>query len=97
MRKLKANPHREATDTSSSGSTSSQEEEEDDDDDSSSTLQNNDKQGAMSAVRGNRRAATHGDTPELPAYPENNEDIYIRIGGSTQKSTTSATNPTSST
>ncbi|KAG0635164.1 hypothetical protein HOY80DRAFT_467874 [Tuber brumale] len=100
MRKLKTNFHREATQTSSSGSTSSEEEEEgdgDDDDDDSSTLQNDDgNQGTVSITdKDRRRVVYHEGTPELPVYPEN-EDIYIRIGGSTQKSSASTINPTRS-
>ncbi|PWW76915.1 hypothetical protein C7212DRAFT_357529 [Tuber magnatum] len=102
IRKLK-NFHREATETGSSGSTSSQEDgDSDDDDDSdddgdyddSSTLRNDDKQGTASIAHENRRRVIpREDTPELPEYPEH-EDIYIRIGGSTQRSSASATNPT---
>ncbi|KAG0128393.1 hypothetical protein HOY82DRAFT_580121 [Tuber indicum] len=98
MRRLKTNVHREATQTSSSGPTSSEEEEGDDyDDDDSSTLQNGDNdRGTVSITRKDRRrVVSHEGTPELPEYPEN-EDIYIRIGGSTQKSSTSTTNPTRS-
>ncbi|CAZ84772.1 unnamed protein product [Tuber melanosporum] len=93
MRKLKTNVHREATQTSSSGSTSSEEEEGDDYyDDDSSTLQNSDSnQGTVSITRKDRRrVVSHEGTPELPEYPEN-EDIYIRIGGSTSTSTTDPT------
>jgi len=111
MRKLKANFHREVIETSSSGSTSSEDEGgggedgdddnedyEDEDDDGSSTLRNYGEQGVASIMHENRRRMVpHEDTPELPEYPENNEDIYIRIGGSTQKSATSTTDPTRST
>ncbi|CUS07197.1 unnamed protein product [Tuber aestivum] len=98
MRKLKTNSHRDATETSSSGSTSSEEEEgDDDDDDDSSTLQNDGRQGAISIGHENRRRMIQrDDTPELPEYPEHSEDIYIHIGGSTQRSSTTATNPTRS-
>jgi len=112
MRKLKANLHSEVIETSSSSFTSSEdegdesedgdsdddEEYEDEDDDDSSTLRNYGKQGVASITHENRRRMVqHEDTPELPEYPESDGDIYIRIGGSTQKSATSGTDPTSAT
>jgi len=99
MRKLKANFHREVIETSSSGATSSEDESDDDDrNDDSSILRNYGEQGAASIPHeSRRRMVQHEDTPELPEYPENDGDIYIRIGGSTQRSATSAIDSTRAT
>lgn len=99
MRKLKANFHREVVETSSSGATSSEDEsDEDDENDDSTALLNYGEQGAVSIPHeSRRRMVSREDTPELPEYPENDEDIYIRIGGSTQRSATSEIDSTRAT
>ena len=99
MRKLKANFHREVIETSSSGATSSEDESDDDDgNDDSSILRNYGEQEAVSIPHeSRRRMVPREDTPELLEYLENDEDIYIRIGGSTQRSATSAIDSTRAT
>ncbi|PUU82933.1 hypothetical protein B9Z19DRAFT_282805 [Tuber borchii] len=99
MRKLKANFHWEIIETSSSGATSSEDESDDDDGSGDSgILRNCSERGAASVPHESGRGIVPREgAPELPECPGDGEDIYIRIGGSTQRSATSAIDSTRTT